>query len=293
MESTFYFQQSVEKTVKSLGLVMNIISENDLRREIGHNPVKIFDKIFRRLDLTIKQFEEQIHKYPELEIKFAPDLIRHRRDQEKLTNFFIKVYDTKTDTNDRITPRQRRKIKDGFRKIINELIDIDSEIQAFRRNKDYRKRVILDIEMANYRMWRNFFNKLIPKDKLRGHEKEYRTTLMKTAKLYCRLVSPLFYFELYYVMTALFYMSLITRDLAISSRYPMSDNDPIARYHKKTRMLDESIPIVKKTIDKTKWIIRYIERKEKQNRESIKNGPFKTDGPVSSVSSEAQLGSAG
>lgn len=40
--SLYFYHQAVEKAVKYLGLEIGIINENDLRKKISHNPLKIF-----------------------------------------------------------------------------------------------------------------------------------------------------------------------------------------------------------------------------------------------------------
>ncbi len=44
--SLFYFQQSVEKSIKSIGLTMGSISEEQLQKDIRHDPTKVFAKMF-------------------------------------------------------------------------------------------------------------------------------------------------------------------------------------------------------------------------------------------------------
>ena len=280
MESLFYFQQAVEKIVKSLGLVLNKISENDLRQGIGHNPIKIYDKIFQQIDITVQTFKEQIHRHPTMESNFASDMIQYDRNQIKIRKFFSELYRAKNESTKDLTPRQKTRVRYEFRKTTKEFNDIDADIRAFKRSKQYRKSIILEMEKTNYRMLRNLFAKLIPKEKLIGHEKEYRTLLKKSTKMFGKLASPLFSFELYYTMNVLFIMSLLTRDLATLSRYPTSKHDPITKYNKKNWMQENSFPIVEKAINKTKWIIGYIERKNRQNQKDIKKGPSTDKDPV-------------
>lgn len=47
--SLFCFQQSVEKSIKYIGLTMGCISEEQLQKDIRHDPTKVFTKMFNHL----------------------------------------------------------------------------------------------------------------------------------------------------------------------------------------------------------------------------------------------------
>lgn len=51
--SIFYLQQSVEKLVKHLGIINDIISPEDLQKEISHKTIKVFKKlVYRTLEYS-------------------------------------------------------------------------------------------------------------------------------------------------------------------------------------------------------------------------------------------------
>ena len=49
-QAVFYFQQSVEKSVKSFGLIEKMIDEKNLTNKIGHKPLKIFTRLIKKHD---------------------------------------------------------------------------------------------------------------------------------------------------------------------------------------------------------------------------------------------------
>lgn len=51
-QSLFYFQQSVEKSVKYIGLIMQCMTEEQMAKDIKHEPLKVFQKMFKHLSLN-------------------------------------------------------------------------------------------------------------------------------------------------------------------------------------------------------------------------------------------------
>lgn len=92
-QSIFYLQQSVEKAAKSFGLVMGIISENELkgREGVGHHPYKIYKKLFSMQKKSLKKINEGIKKAPnvkELPLIKTIDLNKIPNETDELLNFF-------------------------------------------------------------------------------------------------------------------------------------------------------------------------------------------------------------
>ncbi|MCD6371860.1 MAG: HEPN domain-containing protein, partial [Candidatus Aenigmarchaeota archaeon] len=46
-QAVFFFQQSVEKANKALGLMLKLVKEDELKNYIRHKPIKIYGRIFR------------------------------------------------------------------------------------------------------------------------------------------------------------------------------------------------------------------------------------------------------
>ena len=83
-QAVFYFQQSVEKSTKSFGLIEKMIDEKGLWNKIKHKPLKIFTRLIKKYDKrpeinkTIKEIEaleEDDKKYAEISQKELKSLI--------------------------------------------------------------------------------------------------------------------------------------------------------------------------------------------------------------------------
>ena len=65
-QSVYFFQQSVEKLNKALGLISNKITESELKRAISHFPIKIHEKIVEEQLVSTKGFITLTKEYPSL-----------------------------------------------------------------------------------------------------------------------------------------------------------------------------------------------------------------------------------
>lgn len=64
-QSVFYLQQAVEKAVKSLGLLFEIVSEDDLQRKIGHKPLEVYRKPFTKISTDLPALNRELDTHPE------------------------------------------------------------------------------------------------------------------------------------------------------------------------------------------------------------------------------------
>ena len=66
-QAIFYFQQSVEKQSKSLGLLLGNIEEKELSKGIWHHTVKIFEKDAQKQLITYQKFKQLLDTFPMIE----------------------------------------------------------------------------------------------------------------------------------------------------------------------------------------------------------------------------------
>ncbi|HNQ30113.1 MAG TPA: HEPN domain-containing protein [Methanolinea sp.] len=64
-QSVFYLQQAVEKAVKSLGLLFEIVSEDDLQGKIGHNPLRVYKRPLTKISEDLPALNQDLDTHPE------------------------------------------------------------------------------------------------------------------------------------------------------------------------------------------------------------------------------------
>lgn len=77
-QSLFYFQQSIEKCSKYIGIVMGGFSERELR-DISHNPIKIFNKMAKKLNEGNADYDSQ---FWDNELTKSRDIINKAQEDE-------------------------------------------------------------------------------------------------------------------------------------------------------------------------------------------------------------------
>jgi hypothetical protein len=129
-QAIFLLQQSVEKSAKSLGIFLSLITDKDASKVVGHKPLNILRK-------TTNDMADNIHAMNK-EIQVNPDI------QKFLTGmgFDISVFDTKIDTW----------IEQAFAEL-KKMEEYDLNRQQIRIIiMDIRKRTEqTDIQLTNYR----------------------------------------------------------------------------------------------------------------------------------------------
>lgn len=73
-QSLFYFQQAVEKANKSFFLHLEVIKPENLKKSIGHYPLKIYKMIMEKQKLQIEEYFRKTSSFPK-----ARDTIFHKQ----------------------------------------------------------------------------------------------------------------------------------------------------------------------------------------------------------------------
>lgn len=100
--SIFQFQQSVEKCVKSYGIITNTIEEKDLQRKISHLPHKVFARLFKK---SVDEIVERKNT-PILLAEMIPPHQRNIDESERikcLTKTFNRTNHTKMEDMEKIS----------------------------------------------------------------------------------------------------------------------------------------------------------------------------------------------
>ncbi len=96
-QSIFYFQQSVEKANKALALMANLVTEDQLLKDIGHEPIRIYEKTLKQQKSKFEQFEGHFKTIPgfkEINIFKNIDL---KKDLIQFDKFFSDIKEIKQD----------------------------------------------------------------------------------------------------------------------------------------------------------------------------------------------------
>ena len=144
-----------------------------------------------------------------------------------MRNYFDKIYHSKQVSKDHFTKREIKQLKIEFNKFLKEINELDEIIRSMRRSKKSQKYALELIEDFWYSGLKRVLDKMIPDDKRKTIKNEYSDSLHKVAKSLAKVQSALFYYEIEYLMRVLFSLSVITYDLAVRSRYPLNDSNPL------------------------------------------------------------------
>lgn len=96
-QSIFYVQQSVEKANKALALMANLMTEDQLLKDIGHEPIRIYEKTLKQQKSKFEQFEGHFKTIPgfkEINIFKNIDL---KKDLIQFDKFFSDIKEIKQD----------------------------------------------------------------------------------------------------------------------------------------------------------------------------------------------------
>jgi HEPN domain-containing protein len=212
-QAIFYFQQCIEKAIKSLGIKRKIITESDLWKEIGHKALKVFSKSynqFRNEIVTLDFIEVGGTKYPLNKVAI-----------EKLLKAF---------------PRDEMEAEVSFSS--EELQNIISKII---RANDWLKKFIEAVKISFSKSLDALYE-IYPTDeaKREANKRQIATFVNEWNDVYSKLFS---------CHSNLFYLNLIFSPHSTKSRYPYLENDfnPLEIYTDKMPLIEQLSSYIKIT----------------------------------------------
>lgn len=210
-QAIFYFQQSVEKASKSYGLLSGVITDADLKKEIGHNAFKIYTKFIEKRKeanpSVIREMGDPFLTLEELTTLKQHSLRQVDRGLINLNLIFKQPY------NENHIDTHEKEIKISLKNIE---YFIEDELKRIRRMTDVN--IIMKI-----------INILINVSKLH-HDKLKRKMTMESIARQGMLFSV--------IESVLYNFSDIFRSHSTTTRYPEKERTPIKTYTKNS-------PIVK------------------------------------------------
>jgi len=228
-QSVFYLQQAVEKAVKSVGLLFEMISQKDLLKNVGHNPLKVYRKPVNKFSEDLMDLNKNIESYPEFKeimnlsgINFDEFVSGIKKGTHEFNEYINTIADynlTKDELEEYIT-----KIENLNRQIEN------TDKQINEQEISDEKFAVIKEELKN-NLESAFVSLEIP-DKLK---EQMRNEL----KLIFDSFFPkkeIFEFICYFMIKAmgtganLFYLSIITSLHSSKSRYPEENFNPLTFY---------------------------------------------------------------
>jgi len=237
-QSVFYLQQAVEKAVKSLGLLFEIVSEDDLQRKIGHNPLRVYKKSFTKISDDLPSMNRELDTHPEFKEMLHSsgiDIDELASSMKKLVHQFDEYICTVVSYNlsaevlsgllstiesfNREIEKAEEKIRDGgisdevFAAIKEELrTQIESLINSIHIPTQQKEAMRNELD--------SFFTAFLPNKEFFEY---FIEVLLKAVR-----IGP-----------NLFYLSIITSPHATKSRYPEGNFDPLQFYTPGSPLIDK------------------------------------------------------
>jgi len=256
-QAVFYLQQSVEKAAKAFGLLMGIISENELkgRKGIGHNPLKIHKKVADKQLEQIGKLKDGFEILPELK---KTELIRtiNIEEMHKTLEKFIRFYETITKEKSVYIP------KDEIEQIIEELENFETKVQELKRN--IHTLSVSESEISKLKSdLLEFFNTLYIYDSEKIEKVKEDLEQVLNPKLIEDVLRKLIlmFSDVIYIHFSLFYFSIITFPHAVNTRYPEGELNPLEIYNREyhlVQLFEECFEIVNKTLKRTEGIMKSL-----------------------------------
>ncbi len=237
-QSVFYLQQAVEKAVKSLGLLFEIVSEDDLQRKIGHKPHEVYRKPFTKISTDLPALNRELDTHPE----FREMLQISGNDLDELASFikkFVHQIDEYISTFE-------------IYNLSTEMLSgILSTIEPFNREIEKAEEKIRDggisdeVFAAIKEELRTQIESLInsihipplQKEAMRNELDSFLTAFLPNKESFEYLMYILL--KAVRIGPNLFYLSIITSPHATKSRYPEGNFDPLQFYTPGSPLIDK------------------------------------------------------
>lgn len=283
-QSVFYLEQSVEKAVKSLGLRLKVITEEEAGTEIGHEAWRIHFKIFNALAEQVQPFRGLLEQYPQLHENRWIKLV------ERYSSEFMGKIDELDKLKAQMSPKKRDKefralmyklrmlsqsneqlgkvleeldrLSDTIRELSKTIEQLAEDIKKVKETDQY-KLLLQQLSSSAPSQYQSYIEelrklKLSDKDELSTVE-DFKNLLMVQYERLSKFVFCLF---------SLFYLSIVFVPHVTTSRYPdghSNESDPLKAYDANTPL----IRMMGRFIDQTKKVLETLDelyRMEEQTR---------------------------
>jgi len=247
-QSIFYLEQAVEKAVKSLAIYTNIVTEREVKADIGHDAWKFFYKICIKVREKIEWFQETLNKFSALKkINFLERLsIQADELKGKSINcekfFREKAYLSLSSSEEGLQStvlaiNELRRISFKIKEI--DLIIETNEIEKFKR------------DLLEFLGLHKILNPELIKEIDEIVTKEFVLEMLKKLLEYSSNI------VLCYM--PLLFLSAIFSPYAVNTRYPDKGFNPVDVFtenHPLVKMLPSLIEITNETLERIKFMLK-------------------------------------
>lgn len=237
-QSVFYLQQAVEKAVKSLGLLFEIVSEDDLEGKIGHNPLRVYKRPFTKISNDLPALNRELDTHPEYREMFKSSGIDFDELASSIKNqlhHFDEYLSTVVDYNPS---------KEALSGHLSAIEYFNREIE--KAEEKIREEGISDENFEGVKeelrtQLESLFNSIhIPsqqKDAMRTELNSFFTAFLPNKEFFEYLMYVLL--KTVRIGQNLFYLSIITSPHAAKSRYPEENFNPLQFYASGSPLIDK------------------------------------------------------
>lgn len=224
-QAIFYLEQSVEKGLKSFAILAGIITEQEARRPISHQVMKIYSKTTTAFKDQIATINSQIHSDPKLERMFEGII-----DSSQMANQIGRTLDfIQTISKENVST-----ISNDDKRLRNYLVRLKKLHQEYANIQSLTQKSLTD--EAEFRAFRKDFLSMIKRyyegqpDEYKKKKKEIDEKL--TYDLYTKSMEVYLSYTLppMFIYTSFFYLSRLLAPHALT-RYPEGEFNPINYYH--------------------------------------------------------------
>jgi len=232
-QAVFYLEQSAEKGLKSFAIFAGMITEQEARRSISHQTMKIFSKTTTGFKDKIDTFNSNILSDPRLERMF--DGIGNSSQLSAQVNRTLGFIQTASKENVVTISKNEKRLRNymiSLKKLHQEYNDIQDLIQQFSISEtEFRsfKKMLLN-------MIKRYFEEQPDEFKTVKKEMDEKLTYdfyVKSMREYLLLLLPPIF-----IYSSFFYLSRLLAPHALS-RYPEGDFDPSEFYNCELPLIQE------------------------------------------------------
>lgn len=234
-QAVFHLQQAVEKAIKSLGLYIGIITEEQAKKEIGHKGLILFEKTTDHIGNSLVKIGKVVREHPELkqitEIT-SYDFTDLERKSQEFTDKFRQI--------SKETDRKKIISSEELHFAFEQLDELNHNLEVVK--KAMEKNPFSDEEIN--RKKQEYLKELQPllryfPDKKDEIEQNLDSLLnqLKSKEFLIGVILPIA--EISCAALSLYHLAIITQPHAMAARYPDGEFNPAEFYTEENPLIRE------------------------------------------------------
>jgi len=227
-QAVFFLQQSIEKAIKSYGILNNVISEGETR-DIGHRAWKVYRKIFSKLKEDMRKAKEFIEAYPGLkQTRILKDL-----DLDAIIAKLEEHEESPSEEKEKELWKlsfERERLENIIADINKTRKELEEEITIYISEREVKeiKKALMD-----------YIFKINPTAKIEADKIKRKLDKALTPQLIRDRLNIVIAELPSYVFCSLslYYLSLVLSPHATKPRYPQADHNPLEVYNERMPLI--------------------------------------------------------